>query len=134
MAGDLKTEVRRRSRNIPITQLVAQEMTFEIVGDLRLQMVSRLSPFVEESGQCFDLNKQLGGLARFRRRTRQRSDWIDQVGRQIGVAALLAVVTILFFGFAVRTRSTNESIGQKDASLGVEELVKLALDDQIRFP
>ena len=92
-------------------------MPLQIVGDLRLQVVARLRPLVEERVQLFELDEQMGRRAKLRRRAGERADRIDQIGRAVVMATLVAVVAVLVGRLAVGTGAVDEPVGQERPGL-----------------
>ena len=133
---DLEAEIRGRSRDVPVTKRVAEEVSFEIVRDFQLEMVARLSPLVEESVKLFQLDKQVRRRAELRSRARQRTLRIFQVGWRVRPRALAAIVTWLIFSPAswIRAGSPHEAVRQKSARFRIEELFDLLFFDEPRVP
>ena len=131
--GNLEAEVRRRPRNVPIVQRLAEEMALQIVGDLGLKVFAVLRPLFEKPVQLFDIDEQVIGLADFRRAARERAHRVDQLGRAVMGAALVAIVAVLARRLALRASPLDEPIGQKRAGLGVVKLRDLPLLDQPRL-
>ena len=52
----------------------------------------------------------------------KRADRIDQIGRAVVRAALVATIAVLVWRLALRARSLDEAIGQERAGLEVVEL------------
>ena len=79
--GNLEAEVRRRPRDVPIVQRLAQEVALQIVGDLGLKVPAALRPLFEKPVQLLDVDEQVVGLAHFRLAAGKRAHRVDQVGR-----------------------------------------------------
>ena len=51
--GNLKAEVRRRPRDIPIAKRITEKVPLQVVGNFRLQMIARLRPLLQKSVKLF---------------------------------------------------------------------------------
>ena len=63
---NLKTEVRSRSRDIPVAERLAKEMALQVIRHFGLQVFPALRPFFQERVQLLQLNKQMQRAAHFR--------------------------------------------------------------------
>lgn len=99
-------------------------MPLEVVGHFALQVLARLRPLFEEAVQLLDVDEEMIGRTEYRRRTRQSTHGIDQVGRTVRVAALVAAIAVLIgsLTFRIWTRSLHESVGQKRPRDRIEQL------------
>src|SRR5580704_12462103 len=61
---------------------------------------------------------------------RKGAFWVDEIGRTVGRAALLATVSVLPGSFANRTGPLHKSIGQERIRFRIEELSDIPLGDQ----
>ncbi len=77
--GNLESEIRRRSGDVPVSKRFAEKVALQVVGDLRLQVRSALRPFVEKAVQLFEFDKQMRCAANLRRGPRKRAFGIDQI-------------------------------------------------------
>ena len=93
-------------------------------------MVLPLRPVFEKLVQLLDVDEQVIGLANLRLDARKRADRVDQVGRTIMGAALVAAIAVLTGRFALGTGPLDEPVGQERAGLGVVELRHLPLFHQ----
>jgi hypothetical protein len=105
-------------------------MPFEIVGDFRLQVFTRLRPAIKEFMQGFETYKQMLGRLLYGCRATESARGVDELGRGVGRTALAAVVAVLIDSLARRASSLDETIGQERTSDWVEELFDIIFDDQ----
>ncbi len=80
--------------------------------------------------QFLDVDEQMVRFADLRLRAGKRAHRIDQVGRVVMVAALLATIAVLTGRLAFRTGARNKPVGQEGADLGVVELRNFAALDE----
>ena len=92
--------------------------------------VRHAATLFQEYVQLFDIDEEMIGLADFRGRARKRAHRLDQFGRAIMRAALVASVAVLAGGFALRADPFDETIGQERPGLSVIELRDLSLFHQ----
>ena len=64
----------------------------------------------------------------------ERGVGVDQVGRRVDDAAVLAGIRVLILRVAVRTFALDVAIGQEHALHRIEELLHRLHIDEIRFP
>ena len=97
-------------------------MSFEVVGDFALQVLAGLRPLFEKAVQLLDVDEEMIGRTEFRRRAGERAHGVDQVGRAVCVAALVAAIAVLVrsLTFRIRARPPHETVGQKRSDDGIE--------------
>ena len=57
--GNLEAEIGGWSRNVPVAQGLAQEVAFEIIGHLRLKVLTRLRPVLEKTVQFLEMDEEV---------------------------------------------------------------------------
>lgn len=82
--------------------------------------------------QTFDLDEEVFCRPDLRRGSRERADRVDQVGRTVGRAALVATVAVLVGRMTGRVGacSPDEPVGEKGLGHGIVELGDFLLDDE----
>ena len=127
--GNLEAEVRRRPRDVPVAQRLAEEVA--LPGSWRLRLASARRVCVhsfKKAVQLLDVARTGAwpcGAPAWRRESVLTG--IDQVGRAVGRAALVATVAVLVGRLALGAGPFDEPVGQKRAGLGVVELRHLLL-------
>ncbi len=129
--GDFEAEVRFGSRDVPVAEFIAEEVTLEIIGDFGLQVVSALGPFFEKLVVLFDADEQVVGCADFRGGSGECTAWFDQVGGAEVGQALVAAVAVLFGCRALGAGASDKPVGEEGAFDGVEELSDLLFVNQV---
>ncbi len=117
---NFETPVRRIARDIPVLEAFIQPFV-HLVGDFGLY-VSGSSPALEHLFEIFQLEEILLGVFFDGRFTTDHRNSILEVGRCVGGAAILAIVTILIGGAAVGAVTLDEAIRQEHFRLGVVSL------------
>ena len=109
-------------------------MAGEVVGDARIEGAGTLRPLVEEGVHLFERHEQVLGRPHLRACAGERADGVDKVGRRVGRAALFTRVAVLVGRLAAGARAADEPVSEKDAGLGVVELLHVARGDQAAIP
>ena len=60
--GNLEAEVRRRPRNVPVVERLAEEVAGQVVGDFRLEVPAPLRPLFQERVQLLDVTNRWSAL------------------------------------------------------------------------
>ena len=130
-AGYFETEIWFGSRDIPVAQLVLQEVSLQVVGDFVLQVFATLSPLVQEFVQLLDLDEVVIRFAFDGRFAADGTNRIDQVRCAVSRTALVAVVAVLVLCSALGTGSFDETIWQGLVGVRIEQLSDFTTIDQI---
>src|SRR5262249_10961748 len=101
----------------------------QVVRDAGVEAPRLLDPVREKFVEALDGDEKVRGPADLRGRPAERADWVDEVRRAVGRAAVRAIVAILILRLAVGARALHEAIRKEDPVARVEELLHLALDD-----
>ena len=91
--------------------------------------MTAVDPVSQQALEMAQLEKQVARVFINGHGARERGDRVNQVGRGVGGAAGLAVVTVLIRGFALWARAFDESIREKQAFFGVVGLSDVAHSD-----
>ena len=103
-------------------QRLVEEMALQIVGYLLLQGPAGGDPLVEKAAQLLDVDEQVLGRADLRLGAGERAHRVDQVGRAVVAAALVATVAVLVRRVALGTGALDEAVGQEGAGRRVVKL------------
>ncbi len=128
-AGDLETEVRRVTRDVPRAQAA---LGIQPLGELGLhagQGHVAGQPFAQELLETADFEEVMLRITHFRGGAGHHRLRFDQVGGAVGGATDFAVVAVLVGRFAVRAGALDVAVGQEHALGRVVELRHRATAD-----
>ena len=128
--GDLDAEVGRVAGHVPVPEAGVEPLV-QLVGDRRLQAAGA-RPLAQHRLEIAQLEEDVLRFAQHRGRARHRRDRVDQVGRRIGRAAVLAAVAVLVGRRAARAGALDVAVGQEHAGLLVIGLADDAPRDVAR--
>ncbi|MNS42569.1 hypothetical protein D3C72_749500 [compost metagenome] len=134
-AGDLEAEVGRVARDVPVGQgrglALAAQPFLHLVGGLGLRQVGH--PLAQEglAARIGQLEEEVRRRLAHRRGARHHRVRVLQVGRHVSRAAHLARVAVLVLGAALRAFALDEAVRQEHVLDRVEELLDIALGDQV---
>ncbi len=140
--GDGDAEVRRVAGDVPVGELalgaVAAQPLADLVEHLGLQRLlapGRRRPPLEEGHDARrrQLEEQVLGPAQLGPRAGQRRVGVDEVGRRVGRAAVLAGVAVLVRRAALGAGALDVAVGQEHRLDRVVELLdRLGVDEAAR--